>query len=107
MVKKEITWKKTVITGRGNAARLSEVYGKNWREDAAKDSLSRNVASWRVFFPILDKEKCEKCWLCFDYCPEGVIQKTDSGPLIRKNLCKGCGICATECPFKALTMERE
>ena len=63
--------------------------------------------SWRVFKPVIDPDTCKKCWTCVDYCPEGVIMKTDDGPKIDYQLCKGCGVCANECPFKAITMERE
>jgi len=107
MVKKEQTWKTTTITGRMNEVPLSEVYGEDWERNAVKDSLSKNMASWRVFIPILDITKCKKCWFCSDYCPEGVILKTEKGPKINLKICKGCGICSTECPFEAIIMERE
>ena len=107
MVKKENTWETKTITGRMNSVPLSEIYGENWEEKAVKDSLSRNMASWRVFMPIIDCSKCTKCWLCCDYCPEGVIHKTEEGPIINKKLCKGCGICSNECPFGAISMVRE
>ena len=107
VVKKDNTWKKKTITGRMNAVRLSEVYGENWEEDAVKDSISRNMASWRVFMPVVDYSKCTKCWFCFDYCPEGVIHKKEEGPSINITICKGCGICSTECPFGAISMVRE
>jgi 2-oxoacid:acceptor oxidoreductase delta subunit (pyruvate/2-ketoisovalerate family) len=107
MVKKKETWKTTTITGRMNSVPLSEVYGEEWERKVIEDSFSRNMGSWRVFVPKLDISKCKKCWLCYDFCPEGVIIKTDEGPKIFLNLCKGCGVCATECPFGAITMERE
>jgi 2-oxoacid:acceptor oxidoreductase delta subunit (pyruvate/2-ketoisovalerate family) len=107
LVKKENTWEKKTITGRMNSVRLSEVYGENWEEDVVKDSISRNMASWRVFIPIIDYNECKKCWLCYNYCPEGVIYKKEEGPGINKKLCKGCGICSTECSFGAIKMVRE
>ena len=107
MIKKEKTWKNKIITGRNNFVHLSEVYGENWVEDAVKDSISRNMASWRVFMPVVDYSKCTKCWFCFNYCPEGVIHKTEDGPSINKTICKGCGVCSTECPFGAISMVRE
>lgn len=103
----EPIWKKKVITGRMNQIPLSELYGENWVENAVNESLKRDMSSWRVFIPTIDYSKCKKCWMCFDYCPEGVISKSDEGPIINRTLCKGCGICATECPFKAIEMERE
>jgi 2-oxoacid:acceptor oxidoreductase delta subunit (pyruvate/2-ketoisovalerate family) len=65
------------------------------------------ASTWRVFKPTIDLDTCTKCWTCVDYCPEGVIEKTDEGPKILYDLCKGCGVCANECPSEAITMERE
>jgi 2-oxoacid:acceptor oxidoreductase delta subunit (pyruvate/2-ketoisovalerate family) len=73
--------------------------------DAAEKQIS--AWAWRVFKPTIDSDTCKKCWTCVDYCPEGVIMKTDDGPKIDYQLCKGCGVCANECPFKAIKMERE
>ncbi|RLF93987.1 hypothetical protein DRN45_04235 [Thermococci archaeon] len=55
----------------------------------------------------MDKEKCKKCWICYKFCPEGCIKKTDDGPVTDYDYCKGCGICANECPFKAIQMVME
>jgi len=63
--------------------------------------------AWRVFKPVINYDMCKKCWTCVDYCPEGVIMKTDDGPKIDYQLCKGCGVCSNECPFKAIEMVRE
>ena len=66
------------------------------------------TGSWRVFKPILDKEKCTKCLRCWIFCPEGSIKKEKDGSVsIDYEYCKGCGICAVECKAKAITMERE
>lgn len=63
------------------------------------------TGDWRAANPIYDLDKCNKCGLCFLYCPEGCIQPKDDG-YFDANLyyCKGCGICAKECPRKAITM---
>jgi len=70
-------------------------------------SKNYKTGSWRSMRPVLNKEKCKKCWLCFVYCPEGCIKKTEEGPDINLDYCKGCGICAVECPFDALDMIEE
>lgn len=66
------------------------------------------TGDWRSQRPILDKEKCNKCGLCWIFCPEGAIEVTEDGYFV-PNLfyCKGCGICATECPRKAITIVEE
>ncbi|NJE26180.1 4Fe-4S dicluster domain-containing protein [Thermococcus sp. MV5] len=68
---------------------------------------SEPVAHWRVMKPVVKYELCTKCWLCVQYCPEGVIKESDKGPVIDYRFCKGCGVCADECPVKAIVMIRE
>ncbi len=66
------------------------------------------TGGWRSQKPIFDKSKCNKCGLCFIYCPEGCITQTAEG-LYEPNMyyCKGCGICAHECARKAITIKDE
>ncbi len=78
------------------------------RISAAANSLQRETSGWRTFRPVLVAEKCNGCWLCFVYCPDGVISMTnDDRPVIDYDHCKGCQICIHECPTKALIAERE
>lgn len=62
------------------------------------------TGSWRIFVPVLDEGKCNKCLLCWIYCPEACITKDIK---INYDYCKGCGICAEECPSKAIVMKKE
>jgi pyruvate ferredoxin oxidoreductase delta subunit len=62
------------------------------------------TGSWRIFKPVLNEERCNKCLFCWIYCPEGCITKNLE---INFDYCKGCGICAEECPAKAITMVKE
>ena len=62
------------------------------------------TGSWRVFRPVVEREKCISCGLCSLYCPEAVIDSELSIDLV---FCKGCGICANECPKNAIAMVRE
>ena len=72
-------------------------------------SASRyRTGDWRSQYRDCDYEKCNKCGLCYIYCPEGCIELRED-EYFETNLyyCKGCGICAQECPKDAITMVEE
>jgi pyruvate ferredoxin oxidoreductase gamma subunit len=78
------------------------------RISAAGNSILRETSGWRTFRPVLIPDKCNGCWLCFAFCPDGVISMTkDDRPVIDYDHCKGCQICVNECPTEALVAERE
>jgi pyruvate ferredoxin oxidoreductase delta subunit len=89
----ELTWKDmevgNVITEAGNAS-------------------LRKTGDWRTERPIIDKEKCNKCGLCWLYCPDAAIKPVEGG-YYEPDLfyCKGCGICARVCSREAITMIEE
>ncbi|MEA2020635.1 MAG: P-loop NTPase [Patescibacteria group bacterium] len=68
-------------------------------------------------FPKLDKEKCTKCGLCVQKCPDNAIfqpqTKSDSGeekkgyPVFMLELCAGCGLCWSICPVGAIEVEEK
>jgi len=73
-----------------------------------KKGAMGKTGNWRVFRPVVHKEKCVKCQRCWIYCPEGtIIQNKDGTVSIDYDYCKGCGVCANVCKVKAITMERE
>ena len=71
------------------------------------------TGGWSEMKPVIDHTKCTpavkgkaSCFLCWLYCPEGVISMTIPVE-INLEYCKGCGICAEECPPRAIEMARE
>jgi pyruvate ferredoxin oxidoreductase delta subunit len=71
------------------------------------------TGTWRHYRPVIDhslctpsKNKRPSCFLCWLYCPEGVVSRTIP-VTIDYDYCKGCGICAEECPAKAIRMVEE
>jgi pyruvate ferredoxin oxidoreductase gamma subunit len=75
---------------------------------ASANTPQRRTGNWRQFRPVLEKEKCNRCWLCFVSCPEAAIA-LDEGeyPLVDLDVCKGCLLCVHECPTHAFRVERE
>jgi pyruvate ferredoxin oxidoreductase delta subunit len=72
------------------------------------NAAAYKTGSWKAQKPILDKQKCIKCGLCYIFCPEGCIQEDQEGYFIADlGYCKGCGICAHECWPEAIVMEEE
>mgnify|MGYP000035215935 CR=1 FL=1 len=71
-------------------------------------SAEYKTGGWRALKPILHKEKCIKCLLCWAQCPEPAIDRLDDDSVkINYDYCKGCGICAAVCPVKAIEMVME
>lgn len=69
---------------------------------------SYKSGDWKSQHPVYDYDKCNKCGLCYIFCPEGCIVPKNDG-FFEANLyyCKGCGICFKECPKDAITMNEE
>ena len=90
---KEWSWKKhppgAVILEPGNAA-------------------AYRTGNWRVERPVLDREKCSNCYLCFIYCPESsVMVEEEVVTGFDLEHCKGCKICAEVCPRGAISLVGE
>ena len=74
----------------------------------AGNAALRRTGDWRSQKPIMDKERCNKCGLCWLYCPDAAIKLLEDGYYeIDPFYCKGCGICATVCAKEAITMIEE
>ncbi|WP_455716080.1 4Fe-4S binding protein [Anaerosporobacter sp.] len=64
-------------------------------------------AGWRNIRPVIKEDKCVGCLMCYLYCPDGVIYKSNEKVSIDYDFCKGCGICKKTCKFGAIEMEAE
>ena len=75
----------------------------------AGSTIHYKTGDWRSERPVLDREKCNYCRLCWIYCPEGALKDMGAEEycLVDLDYCKGCGICAHECPQNAITMVKE
>ena len=72
------------------------------------NAIQYQTGDWKSQRPVLDKSKCNKCGLCYIFCPDGCIeQKADGYFEADLSYCKGCGICDVECPKKAIAMVAE
>lgn len=88
---------------------------KSWREIPLGGILLEpgsaaeyRTGDWRLIKPIIDQNKCIRCLLCWIYCPEPAILRSEDDKVeIDYYHCKGCGICASECPVKAISMAEE
>jgi pyruvate ferredoxin oxidoreductase delta subunit len=65
------------------------------------------TGDWRAFQPIVDKDKCINCLLCWIWCPDAAVIRRENYVDINYDYCKGCAICANECPVKAISMVEE
>ncbi|HRV77826.1 MAG TPA: 4Fe-4S binding protein [Thauera sp.] len=62
---------------------------------------------WRSFRPVVDRDKCVKCAVCWLYCPVQCVEEHAAWFDFNLKTCKGCGICAHECPQRAIIMVPE
>lgn len=68
-------------------------------------SKEYKTGSWRSLRPVVDKDQCIRCGVCWLYCPDTAIDKSEKGHFEADlEYCKGCGICARECPAGCITM---
>ncbi len=88
---------------------------EGWKErliggiiDKPGSSREYETGEWRSFRPVLDKQKCINCMICWVFCPDESIL-VENGEVVGIDYyhCKGCGICAKECPKDALQMRPE
>ena len=72
-----------------------------------KDLYIVKTGEWRFQKPVVKREKCTRCGICFIFCPTNSIREGEDVYEADLETCKGCGICANECHAGAVTMEVE
>lgn len=75
---------------------------------AMGNSPARHTGSWRIFRPVIDREACTRCGICFALCPDGAISLNAQGyPIIDYDNCKGCMMCQEACPIHCIGEQKE
>jgi pyruvate ferredoxin oxidoreductase gamma subunit len=75
---------------------------------AAGNSPARHTGSWRIFRPVIDRDACTRCGICFALWPDAAIGLDAAAyPVIDYDNCKGCMMCYQECPVRCIHEERE
>jgi len=75
---------------------------------AAGNADQRNTGAWRLERPVVDRDLCTQCGLCFVMCPDTAIGLDRDGfPVIDYDHCKGCMICRELCPLDAISTVKE
>lgn len=62
------------------------------------------TSNWRIVRPVIDDEKCTRCFSCYISCPDSCWSFNEKEERMEWNwkFCKGCQICINECPADAL-----
>jgi pyruvate ferredoxin oxidoreductase gamma subunit len=70
---------------------------------AADNTAALKTGAWRTMRPVIDYERCNKCWwVCSTFCPDGAIAVEEGTPVIDYDHCKGCLVCVAQCPPHAI-----
>lgn len=51
---------------------------------------------------IVDREKCIRCGLCVEICPEDILVMEENVKVVYPEECCWCGACEIDCPEKAI-----
>jgi oxalate oxidoreductase subunit delta len=62
------------------------------------------TSNWRIVRPVIDHEKCTRCFTCYIACPDSCWSFNEKTEKMEWNwkFCKGCQICINDCPADAL-----
>lgn len=73
----------------------------------AGNFIINKTGDWRTERPVVDKEKCNKCGVCWLFCPDAAIDLNADCCEPDLYHCKGCGICAAVCLNGAIAVIEE
>ena len=72
------------------------------------NATEQETGDWRSQRPVRDSSKCDKCGICWIFCPDASLFMNEEGFYeVDLEHCKGCGICARECSKGGITMVEE
>jgi len=75
---------------------------------ATGNSPLRHTGAWRTVRPVIDRDACTRCGICFIRCPDAaIVPDADGFPMIDYENCKGCMFCCEECPVKCIHEQNE
>jgi ferredoxin len=85
--------------------RIDEFKGKTLSQIVPFESVGREMKVWAV----VEKQKCNGCGLCVNWCFSDAVTITKLGNESYANInverCEGCGLCVSLCPQSAISME--
>jgi Pyruvate/2-oxoacid:ferredoxin oxidoreductase delta subunit len=56
-----------------------------------------------MYLPIVDRNRCTKCYFCVNICPKDVFEVKESEvEVVNSLLCNGCEACVAECQDEAI-----
>ena len=67
------------------------------------DCPMKKVQDVNIFIPTIDKEKCDFCGECAQFCQYHALAVVKTDVLFFPELCHGCGGCTLVCPQNAIT----
>ncbi len=54
---------------------------------------------------LVEREECDLCGLCVEYCPGHVFSIRDNQLLVNESKCLECYVCIPICPKRAIRIE--
>ncbi len=74
----------------------------------AGNARQYKTGDWRSMQPVVNKDRCIRCGVCYIFCPDMAIYKTEDDYFVADlYYCKGCGICSRECVTGCINMVAE
>ena len=66
----------------------------------------KDIDDVSVNIPVIDKEKCDYCGRCSEFCAYNALAVVPSNVLVFPELCHSCGGCELVCPNDAVSWNR-